>query len=171
MKNTIKNIYKLSLFSFITILLFINCENESINSFQDLSNVEIGSLKNGNAIITMDNERLLEEYNDFSIQQGLKTIYTHINIQPIEGLNEVKYYALFAYNFDETVRSVTLLDLHNNMFKIHFDNGGSITCTTTDCSNNSGCTPFQDTNEAGISYWTCSTCLTGKCKKTTSVKL
>lgn len=161
------------IFTALLITLFLSsCEDNTSDQIEDISSVKIGELKNGNLTITYDQDNILEKYNKFSKKNGISTKFTYLEIQELDIESNKKYYGLFAYNKDESVRSVTLLSLKNNVLSFYrIDDGATITCTTTACSNNSGCTPHQATNDLGISYWTCTSCSDGTCTKTTTVNL
>ncbi len=178
-----KKIFYLFLIVIIGSLTLINCEQETENepateslefskkqNFEINSKIIIGKLIDNKPTITYNNNEILKYYSQLELLDDIKVDFTHIEIKPLNIKNEGKFYGLFVYNKNKTIRSITVLELMNNVFRFYIaDNGGSITCTTTACSNNSGCTAIQKENSLGIKYWTCSDCYDGKCTKTTTV--
>jgi hypothetical protein len=178
-----KKVIYLLLIVIIGAFSLVNCvqdtESETIieslklskkQNFEINSKIIIGKLINNKPTITYNKNEIIKFYDQLALLDDINVEFTHCEIKSLNIKNEKQYYGLFVYNKNETIRSITVLVLMNKAFGFYIaDNGGSITCTTTACSNNSGCTAVQKENDLEIKYWTCSDCYDGKCSKSTTV--
>jgi hypothetical protein len=160
--KTIKSISFLILLNF-----FISCSNDD-GDIKSIENESVAKVENNKIQITANKIELLKRFEKLALEDSIDVKYTKLEVRKMDNGN----YAMFAFSEDYLVKSALSLSLDGANLKV-YSGGGTITCSTTSCSNNSGCTPVQKTTSidgGGTTYWTCSTC-SGTCTKTTSVSL
>lgn len=150
----------------LTVFLFVSCSKDN-GDFESIENSAIASIKGNKIEFTAKVKDLAKRFTKTSLNEGISVEYTTLEIRQFEDGD----YALFAFNNDYTVKSACSLVVAGDNLVIAVNGGGTITCTSTDCSNDAGCTPYQKTDiTGGGKYWTCTAC-SGKCTKTTSKTL
>jgi hypothetical protein len=124
--------------------------------------VEIGSLKNGVPVITVDKQKLIKSVNINHIHKaGFNPEVVDVMIDQIDDV----YYLKFT---GEKYRVTFYLELNNNQT---FMANSTTSCSTSACSNEQlGCIPEYPDNPAGKSgIGTCTPCGNGgDCTKTVS---
>lgn len=149
------------------LILFTYCTSDN-GYIKSIENKNIAKIENNEVVLTADRMDLLDRLERMALEDNINVQYTHLEVRKMDNGN----YALFAFSDDYLVKSAVSLMLDETNLRL-YSGGGTITCSTTGCSSNAGCTPVQKTtfiDAHQTTYWTCSTC-SSTCTKTTSVQL
>lgn len=121
----------------------------------------IGKVDKESFIITVDEEKLLNDFSVIAKESGLDIRFSRVAILKANPGEEKNYYGLYAFSEDGATTTAISLELDKEIFTISL-RGATISCSST------GCTGFGCTAYDSGQYWTCSSC-TKPCSKVTIV--
>ncbi len=122
----------------------------------------VGKVDKNSFLITIDKEKLLNDFSIIAKESGLNVKYSLVEIRRANPEVTSTLYGLYGFSNDGYTNTAISLELNNGVFSIS-KTGATITCSSVDCTG-SQCTAI---NTGTI--WTCTACSKKGCSKTTVV--
>lgn len=122
----------------------------------------VGRIKGDSLVITIDNEKLLNDFSIIAKESGLDIKYNRVEIRRASLDENSTLFGLYGLSDDGFANTAISLDLNNGIFSIS-KSGATITCSSIDCTG-AQCSAIND----GLA-WICTACTKKGCAKTTTV--
>ena len=90
--------------------------------------------------ISVDKEKLLEDFSIIAKESGLDLKYNNVEILNVNPDKNLNYFGLYAHSGSGATTAISLV-LDNGVFKID-SNGGTISCSSVGCTG-FGCTAYD----------------------------